>query len=1388
MTAFFHRIHRVRAGLLCLFLLPSTSLPLSSQDRLLPVIHFERISALPDDNIMHRPVRDQNGALWVSSANGLEKYDGYGCKVFRNIPGDSTSISSNVTSVLRFDSRKLLWVGSWHTGLSVFDPSREQFINYTPRAGDSTWLQAKSIYSILEDRHGTLWLGTSTGVVRMDLHPEAGDSGLDAMAQGIRFRSISLRTKDTEVSDICERSDGKLLVASVGGLFELDPATLSVSRPNLAGATGRRLDSVAIGCMYQEPDGTLWLGTYGQGLFRIDWKDSSVLNYRKNANSSLSIRSDEVSDIVGDRQGTLWIATPAGLDRFLPDRGHCDPYIAWGQTPQGTGISLSLDSTGTLWAGANAGGMFFVSPKSRRFPHYGIPGPNGWVVTYATVDRDRKGDYWFTTWDGKLLCMDPVSLEVHRTIDIFQGKKPDFQWPDPTLSFIDAQDELWYGTTGLGLYRINLAAGEVRNYRYASQFGNRSEIMSVVQGPGDTLWVSGGECGLLKFSPRSGKFESLRTVRTNTVMRARDGKMWVTTEHDGLMVIDPVTGKTDRYVHDPSNPHSLSGDRTRLTYEDASGRIWICATATINLWNPATRSFIRFSNPGLKGTKHIFPLGTDTRGRLWMRNIPGVLSILDPVTGTFTDFDASDGVCSGVNAMEVLGDGKLLLAGAGINVVDPDGLQPYRPAPALVITRMSINDTPTLPLPLAGSTGSMLLDHFRNVIELEFAAIDIDAPQLIQYRYKLEGLEEEWVRPENRRFVRYPGLRPGNYLFRVSAGSLRSEWPDQEIALAISITPPWWQSRLAYVAYAFILFSMLFAAYKLRLRQIQLTQQAEMDHFKAEHLAEVDSLRSRFFANISHEFRTPLTLISGPIDRMLIEEKDESKKQVLSMMKRNSKRLLRLINQLLDLAKLETGALKLRAARINIVPLVRGIACSFESSAGLRGISLEVLADQEEIEVYCDTDMLDKILTNLLSNAFKFTPDGGAVTVTVTEFRTQNLDLKIFNALPLAPSGFCVIEVSDTGIGIPEDQLGRIFDRFYQVDASHTREYEGSGIGLALAKELVDLHHGSIRVRSEVGQGTSFTVRLPLGRSQLGDDEIIEVRLGAESQLDEADVYDATIPVEEPLEAEIFEKAGGKRPIILIVEDNADVRAYVKGYLVSAYHVAEARDGEEGIARALELLPDLVISDVMMPKKDGYEVCRTLKRDEKSCHIPIILLTAKAAGENKIEGLEIGADDYLIKPFEPKELLARVKNLIDIRRKLRERFKASVPLRPGEIAVTSMDDAFLQRAKTVVEGRMSDEKFSVEEFAVELCMSRSQLHRKLTALTTLSAGDFLRYLRLHRAMELLISGSGTIAEVAFTVGFTDPSHFSRSFHRQFGASPSEFLKKSKATQGSHNSA
>lgn len=603
-----------------------------------------------------------------------------------------------------------------------------------------------------------------------------------------------------------------------------------------------------------------------------------------------------------------------------------------------------------------------------------------------------------------------------------------------------------------------------------------------------------------------------------------------------------------------------------------------------------------------------------------------------------------------------------------------------------------------------------------------------------------------------------------------------SLWRD---SFDLHIFPPWWRTDWAYGLYGVLALAVLDGLRRYEIKRTRLKHQRELEQVEAEKLRELDKMKSHFFANISHEFRTPLTLLLGPIEKWREKAQGEDLQKDLGMMQRNARRLLRLINQLLDISKLEAGSMKLRATRGNIVTFAKGIAQSFQSVAANKNIMLRIESASEEIELYFDRDKMEKILSNLLSNAFKFTAEGGEVSLSL---RRNPLSNQIDSSLKNAPrNDMLKLIVTDTGIGIPEEELQHIFDRFYQVDGSHTRDQEGTGIGLALVKELVEVHHGTISVRSEIGKGTEFTIQIPLGLAHLRDEEILQQPIETVKQVKVTELEASAVSEDTLGQTDEERKHAENESITLVVEDNSDVRSYMREYLDPAYKVLEARDGNEGVKIAIDTIPDLIISDVMMPKMDGYELCRILKLDEKTSHIPIILLTAKAGTESKIKGLETGADDYLVKPFDGKELLARVRNLIELRRRLREKFEKTKVLKPGEIAVKSMDDVFLKKAMDVVERHMGDEKFSIEQFSGEMNMSRVQLHRKITALTNHSARDFVRYLRLHRGMDLLKRNAGTIAEVAYTVGFASPAYFTKCFHEQFGYPPNE-VRRHEVTQ------
>ncbi|MEJ5263536.1 MAG: ATP-binding protein, partial [Ignavibacterium sp.] len=545
---------------------------------------------------------------------------------------------------------------------------------------------------------------------------------------------------------------------------------------------------------------------------------------------------------------------------------------------------------------------------------------------------------------------------------------------------------------------------------------------------------------------------------------------------------------------------------------------------------------------------------------------------------------------------------------------------------------------------------------------------------------------------------------------------------------------------------------------------------------------EVDELKSRFFTNISHEFRTPLTLILGPAKDILESTQESKTKQNVSLIKRNAGKLLMLVNQLLDISKIESGNLKLQTKPLNIVPLVKGLVLSFSSYAERKRIKLKFIATQNEIIVYLDIEKFEKIITNILSNALKFTPEGGRVEVKIASSKSppkEETYKESSSALSIEwaigkDCKYVEISVSDTGIGMPADRIDKIFDRFYQVDGSHTREHEGTGIGLSLTKELIELHKGKIEVESEPGKGSTFTVSLPLGKDHLSAEEICEESLSQTLSKGEG-FSEINFPDEATTEKEDIDLFGERdKPILLIVEDNPDVRIYIKENLKDDFRILEAADGEDGLKKAIQYIPELIVSDIMMPKLSGFKLCEKIKTNEVTSHIPVILLTAKAAKEDKLSGYELGADEYLMKPFDTDELKSRIKNLIIQRKRLQEHSRIKGFTEIDTLKITPVDKKFLEKCVEIINQHISDSEFSVDLFAEELSLSHSGLQKKILSLTGETPSDLLRKIRLNKAAELIKNKFGNISEIALEVGYNNPAHFSEAFKKQFGVTPSQY--------------
>jgi signal transduction histidine kinase/DNA-binding response OmpR family regulator len=628
--------------------------------------------------------------------------------------------------------------------------------------------------------------------------------------------------------------------------------------------------------------------------------------------------------------------------------------------------------------------------------------------------------------------------------------------------------------------------------------------------------------------------------------------------------------------------------------------------------------------------------------------------------------------------------------------------------------------------------------------------------------------------------------------------------------------PPWYKTWWAFSVYVITGFLVLLLVVRWRsgklqrekqkLEQIvkertkeinqknsQLESQTIQLKDQAGKLKEMAAVKSRFFANISHEFRTPLTLIMGPLEQILSDyhDRDSQLEKKVKLMLRNSQRLFTLINRLLDLSKLDSGKMQLKAAHQNIIPFLKGIVASFDLLANQYDLDLTFQADEEDITLYFDLEKMEDVLCNLLINAVKFTPGGGKITVTAKRIPTKEEHF---------PAGYLEISVSDTGPGIPREQLAHIFDRFYQSDSTYEHHQKGTGIGLALTRELINLHHGKINVhsREDENSGTEFTIRLSLGNEHLKPHEIVSSAALDETRPDRRKPFEIPadfmvekeqgVPVDvegAPADVRDSQTGNGKaekeieplkseKEIILVVEDSADVREYIRGALEPLYTVVEAKNGQEGIRKAQEIIPDLIISDIMMPGVDGYELCEMLKKDIKTSHVPIILLTAKASEENILQGLETGVDDYITKPFSTKLLMARIKNLIDLRRHFQLTLYREMTRQPAKMSISQMDREFIKELQDMIEKKLSDPDFNVERLGKKLYMSRATLYRKINALSGESPNEFLQSYRLKRGAELLENNFGTVLEVAFEVGFSSASYFTKCFKKKFNRLPSDF--------------
>ncbi|MGV3503710.1 MAG: two-component regulator propeller domain-containing protein [Adhaeribacter sp.] len=1363
---------------------------------------FSRVS--PEEGHINNQVncilKDRRGYMWFGTNAGLNRYNGYAFEVFQHAAGDTSSLSADFIVNLAEDPQGYIWVFT-QQGIDLYDPTTGSFIRdpapflkkyglpdagirhilkdgqgyywfvhpskglfrYAPRqgqttrfahqAGDPQSLADNRIAAFAQDRSGAFWVMHDRGILEK----------IDGRSGKVTYRNRDLQQlsgRDAKPYVIFPDADGDLWVfvpEADKGVFYFNNQRKTFqtidtrSRP-------LQLNNNLVRSITQDDQGLVWIGTDHGGINLIN-KDYGTVQYlRHQANDERSISQNSIYALYKDPTGIIWVGTyKEGINYY---HRHLYKFQTYRHHPQQPGSlpfndvnRFAEDAQGNLWIGTNGGGLLYFNRATGQFRQHladaARPGAlSSNVIVGLHLDRARQ--LWIGTYYGGLNLFDGQFFRAYR----HQAGQPasiasDLVWD----IFEDSRGKLWIGTLGSGL---DLFDRQQQTFRH---------------------FVAG--------QPNS--------VHTNYILHFtedRDGDLWFATDN-GVGRYERRTGRFSSYANSPGAARGLSDNQVNTVLADSRGLIWIGTNKGLSFFDKQRNAFRSFRREDGLPDNAIQGILEDNAHHLWVSTQNGLsrLQVSSDAAGriqlAFKNYGVSDGLQAAAfntNAAFKTGKGELVFGGSqGFNLFDPRSFEVNRIAPNVVLTGLQLFNQPVavgqewegrviLDSALS-ATRQIVLSHRQNMFTVSFAALSFLQPEKNQFAYKLEGFNDAWLQADSKtRKATFTNLDPGTYVLRVKAANNDGIWNQQGVSLKITILPPWWLSRPAFVLYALLLAGALYVGR----RRIQARERRqfrlEQERQEARRLAELNRMKIKFFTNVSHEFRTPLTLILAPLKGLVEGMPEGRQKSQLQLVQRNARRLLNLVNQLLDFRKMETRQIPLHLTAGEVLGFVQETAGSFSDLAEQKQIAFSFQAGAASCHTVFDHDKLEKVLLNLLSNAFKFTLPGGTIAMQA-DIRENDGGKSL------------ELSVQDSGIGIPREKQEQIFESFFQHEVPGTMVNQGSGIGLALTREFVKLMGGTIAVDSAPGQGSRFTVVLPLPETAAPPASPPQPEAaGAETRapeerepLAEEEIQSGQPGLPEPPPA----RKSGKKPLLLLVEDNEDFRFYLQDNLKEEYEVSQAANGREGWQQVLALLPDLVVSDVAMPEMDGVALCRKIKSDTRSSHIPVILLTANSSEEQVLEGYKTGANDYITKPFNVEILQSRIRNLVSLQESIRQSFQQYLEVSPQEISITSLDEKFILSAIELVEKNMDNPDFSVEDMGRQLGLSRTSLYKKVVALTGKSPLEFIRVLRLKRAAQLLLESQLSVSEIAAEVGFNTVKYFTKYFKEEFNCLPSAYARKKK---------
>ena len=1317
-------------------------------------IHFDHIGLA--EGLSHSTVfainQDKGGNLWFATYDGVNKYDGYNFTVYRHQYTNPNSIASDISRCIAVDDSDRIWVGT-REGLSLYNRHKNAFSNYYYKK-KGTNVAVSSIASIKED---WLMLGTAEGILLFDVKGER-------FLNDTLSSSLHLLKPTTLV-----RQGDYIYIGAENGVY-----TYSLSN----GVLSKLADipaNVRIHTILCQMFNQVWIATEGAGLYMYDTKSKELKNYRSEDGKS-GLNSNYVRSLALDAENHLWVGTYSGLniynegtDTFFSLKSS---EIQEGSLSQNSVRSIFRDSQGGIWLGTYWGGLNYYHPLCNRFQRIKhIPFLNSLsdnVVSCIIEDNERN--LWIGTTDGGLNFYDSRSQTYKNYL--LNSATLDIPFKDIKTVYVDeAHNKVYVGAHAGGMMVLDRKSGHVEYYNRRNSDIPSNNIYSIISDDNGGLWVASLEY-LLHFDIKKRHFEIINKDRregqpyNRLLFRDSKKRIWMGGEM-GVSVHNQVGNSLQANTDFHITP-ILQQAFVNCFYESASGSIWVGTRNGLFALKEGEENLLQYTTENGLPSNVIYGILEDAYGRLWLSTNRG-LSCLHPENEKFRNYTIIDGLQGNqFNAGSYCrkADGYMLFGGVnGITSFRPEILidNPYAPKP--VINKLFVYNKEVLPDDETGILKESIeyADHItlsssQNSFALSFVVSNYIAGKHNTFSYKLEGYNNVWYNQDDISPVSYSNLPAGDYTFYIKAENNDGKWSEEPTVLHIRILPVWYRTWWAFTLF-FLSFILLVAGI-VRYFWLRKNMQAEilMERLDKEKREEINQMKIRFYVNISHELRTPLTLIVAPLQELISRISGHWEQEQLLYIQRNTNRLLHLVNQLMDYRRAELGIFALRPAYSNAYKRVLNCFMNYESLAKRKDIDYNLYTELQDEEELFDENYLDLVVNNLLSNAFKYTETGESITVKLYK-EDDNL----------------VLQVADTGVGIPKEKQEKIFERFYQVESGR----EGSGIGLSLVQRLVELHHGRIVLQSEVGKGSTFFIYLPQDKSVYTEEEL----LGSKGDVEEQRVYSTNAHDVYTGDEEITDETGiadaenSKRGTILIVEDNKELRQYLINGLSPLFRTLEAENGQKALDLLKEQDVDLIITDVMMPVMDGVKLCKLIKQNLRTCHIPVYMLSAKTDMKYQLEGLNVGADDYIAKPFSMEVLKSKILNTLRTRYRIFERYSNMTEVEPEKLTNNTMDEKLLRKAIEVVEKNMDNAEFSTEQFAREMNMSRSNLHLKLKAITGKSAIDFIHKIRFNRACQLLQEGKYTISEISFMVGYNTPSYFAARFKKYIGCLPTEYGKK-----------